>query len=171
MRKWYGFAVLFIVVGLLAGCGGKKKLTEEQLYAKAVDYENKEMWDSEGEVLEEIITRFPESAHADSILYKLGISYASNLKDFEKSVASFKKLVEAYPESKYVIQASFMIGYRYANDEGIRDLDKARECYEQFLQKYPDHELATSVKWELDHLGQDITDIELQLQAEQGEQN
>ncbi len=168
MRKWYGYAIFVIFLGLLAGCG-KKKLTEEQLYAKAVDYENKEMWDSEVEVLEEILTRYPESADADSILYKLGISYASNLKDFERSVTSFKRLVDNYPESKYETQALFMIGYRYAND--IRDMDKAREYYQDFLEKYPEHELATSVKWELDHLGQDITDIELQLQSDQNEQN
>ena len=54
-----------------------------------------------------------------------------------------------------------MIGYRYAND--IHDLDKAKAAYQEFLKKYPNHELASSVKWELAHLGQDLSEIELQL--------
>ena len=54
-----------------------------------------------------------------------------------------------------------MIGYRYAND--IKDYDKAKKYYQEFLKKWPMHELAASVKWELDHLGKDISELELQL--------
>ncbi|MDZ7262494.1 MAG: tetratricopeptide repeat protein, partial [candidate division KSB1 bacterium] len=54
--------------------------------------------------------------------------------------------------------AQFMIGYLYANE--IKDLDKARSAYQVFLEKYPENELVPSVKWELDHLGKDISEIE-----------
>jgi len=83
------------------------------------------------------------------------------LQEFEKSVAAYLRIVDEYPESQHVIQSTFMIGYRYAND--MKEMDKAKTAYELFLEKYPDHELASSVKWELDHLGQDISEIDLQL--------
>jgi len=60
-----------------------------------------------------------------------------------------------------------MIGYRYAND--LNDLEKAKEAYNEFLQKYPEHELAPSVQWELDHLGQDISEIELNFGKDEAE--
>ncbi len=45
--------------------------------------------------------------------------------------------------------------------------DKAKKAYEEFLKEYPDHELAPSVKWELEHLGQDISQIDLKLGEEE----
>jgi tetratricopeptide (TPR) repeat protein len=159
MRKWIGFVTVAISLLWIINCG--QKLTEEQLRAKALDFENKEMWDKEVEVLEQLSKQFPASEKADEYLYKLGVSYANNLKDYKKSIDAYQKLVTKYPNSKYVIQASFMIGYRYAND--IKDLKKAEKAYKSFIEKYPNHELAASVKWELDHLGQDISEIDLQL--------
>ena len=158
MNRWLGIALALLMVVVLIGCG--QKLTEEQLRAKALDYENKEQWDQVVKVFEDLVQRFPDSPKADECLYQLGGLYASNFKDFNKSVDTYKRLISNYPESNLVIQAQFMIGYRYAND--IKDLDKAREAYEEFIVKYPDHELVSSVKWELDHLGKDISDIELQ---------
>ncbi len=51
-----------------------------------------------------------------------------------------------------------MIGYHYANSIG--ELDSAKVYYQKFIDKFPDNELVNSVKWELDHLGQDINDID-----------
>jgi outer membrane protein assembly factor BamD (BamD/ComL family) len=158
MRYWFGLFCIGLMVALVVGCGSK--VTEEQLRAKALDFENKEMWDKEVEILEQLVKKFPGSDKADEYLYKLGVSYANNLKEFKKSVDAYQRLVTKYPNSKYVIQSTFMIGYRYAND--IKDLDKAKQAYQSFLDKYPNHELASSVRWELDHLGQDISEIELQ---------
>ena len=158
MRNWFGL-FLIVMFSLVIGCG--QKITEEQLRAKALDFENKEMWEKEVETLERLQKKYPSSEKADEYLYKLGVSYANNLKEFKKSIDSYQRLVTKYPDSKYVIQSTFMIGYRYAND--VKDLAKAKTAYESFLAKYPDHELASSVKWELDHLGQDISEIELQL--------
>jgi len=151
----YSLCLVWTVFFVLS-CG--QKMTEEQMFATALDYETKEQYEDATKMLEKFVKTYPESDKADEALYKLGVIYANNLKDFNKSVNSYKRLVKNFPESNFVIQSTFMIGYRYAND--IKDLDKAKEAYEGFLEKYPNHELATSVKWELDHLGQDISDIE-----------
>ncbi len=159
MKRWFGLFFAFLMVGLLIGCG--QKLTEEQLRAKALDYENKEQWEEVVKVYEQLIDRFPESAKADENLYQLAGLYASSFGDFQKSIDTYYRLIENYPESNLVVQAYFMIGYRYAND--VKDLDKAKEAYQAFLDKFPEHELTSSVRWELNHLGEDISDIELQL--------
>jgi len=144
---------------LTLGCG--EKMTEEQLRAQARDYEEKEQWEEAVKTYEQLAKQHPESEKADEDLYNLGVIHANNLKNFYRAVEAYKELTAKYPKSSHVIKANFMIGYLYAND--IKDLDRAREVYEKFLQDYPDHELAVSVRWELDHLGQDISDIELQL--------
>jgi len=159
MKYWHRLGVLFLALALAIACG--TKLTEEQLRAKAVDFENKEQWEEAVKAYDKLLKAYPKSVKADEVLYRLGVLYANNLKDFTKSIDSYRRLVEAYPNSSFVIQSTFMIGYRYAND--IKNLDEARKAYQEFLQKYPNHELASSVRWELDHLGQDISSIELQL--------
>jgi hypothetical protein len=52
-----------------------------------------------------------------------------------------------------------MSAFIYAND--LKDLEKARARYASFLEAFPQHELVPSVQWELEHLGQDISQIDL----------
>jgi TolA-binding protein len=159
MRKAYAWTIIALMAALIWGCG--EKLTEEQLRAKALDFENKEQWAEAVKMYERLVKAYPQSNRAAETIYRMGITYANNLKDFTKAVATHQRIVQEYPTSNFVKQSTFMIGYIYAND--LKDLEKAKSAYQDFLQKWPTHELASSVKWELDHLGQDISQIELQL--------
>ena len=159
MKYALKLATILAIVGIMAGCG--EKLTEEQMRAKATELEQQARWEEAAGTYEKLIKSYPNSKSVDEDLYKLAVIYANNLQEFEKSIAAYKRIVEEFPESQYVIQSSFMICYRYAND--LKDNDKAKVAYEQFLEKFPDHELASSAKWELEHLGQDISEIDLQL--------
>ena len=75
-----------------------------------------------------------------------------------EAINTYKKLTEKFPDSKFCPQAQFMMGFIFAND--LKDLEKAKTAYEKFLEKYSDHEMAKDAGWELDHLGEDINDIE-----------
>ena len=77
---------------------------------------------------------------------------------YDEAIGIYDNLIAKYPASTYGPQAQFMIGFIYANE--VKNLDKAKEAYEKFLKAYPEHEMAKDAKWELDHLGQDIDDIE-----------
>jgi TolA-binding protein len=158
MRKFYP-VLLVLVMAVMWGCG--EKLTEEQLRAKALDYENKEQWTEAVKMYERLVKAYPQSNRAAETLYRLGITYANNLKDFKKAVETHRRIVKDYPNSNFVKQSTFMMGFLYAND--LKDLEKAKAAYQEFLQKWPTHELASSVKWELEHLGQDISQIDLNL--------
>ena len=50
-----------------------------------------------------------------------------------------------------------MIGYIYANV--LNDIDNAKIEYEKFVRDFKDHELAPSVKFELEYLGKGIDEI------------
>lgn len=159
MKKSLVIVAALLALVMLAACG--KKMTEEQLYAQILDFQDKQQYDDVIKTYEQLIKQYPESEKADEHLYQLGMTYAHDAKQFQKAIDTWERLIETYPDSRLITNTKFMIGYSYAND--IKDLDKARAHYEKFLQEYPDHELVASVKWELDHLGQDISDIELQL--------
>jgi len=162
MKKSLVIVAALLAIIMLVACG--KKMTEEQLYAQVLDFQEKQQWDDVIKSYEQLIKQYPESEKADEHLYQLGMTYAHNAKEFHKAIETWERLIETYPNSRLVTNTKFMIGYCYAND--IKDLDKARVAYEKFIEEYPDHELVASVKWELDHLGQDISDIDLQLGEE-----
>jgi TolA-binding protein len=44
-----------------------------------------------------------------------------------------------------------MVGFIFANE--LNETDKAKSIYEEFLKKYPESELASSVKLELESIG------------------
>ncbi|MBN2415003.1 tetratricopeptide repeat protein [bacterium] len=90
-------------------------------------------------------------------LYTIGLAYTNLLQDFDTGTALLQDLVTQYPEHKRAPEALFMSGFIYANSAA--DTARARVYYKRFLEAYPDHTLALSVEWELEHLGQDINSI------------
>jgi TolA-binding protein len=150
-------ASVFLLFLLVSGCS--KKMSEEQLFAEAQKFEAKEDMDGALKIYEELSERFPNSSHADSVLQKLGMIYLNKKAQFDKAVAIYERIVEKFPQSKYQPQSLFMIGYIYANH--IKNFAKARTYYDQFIAQYPEHELTASVQWELQHLGKDISEIDI----------
>lgn len=77
--------------------------------------------------------------------------------NFKLAIDNFKNIVSHYPQGKRAAEASFMLGFINAND--IKDYDAAKKYYEDFIKKYPKHELADDAQYELETLGKDINDL------------
>ena len=75
----------------------------------------------------------------------------------KKAVEYYKMVFEKYRDQEYSKKALFMAGFILAND--IKDYDAAREVYNQFLDEYPESEMAISAKYELENLGKDPEEI------------
>ncbi|MFA7331427.1 MAG: tetratricopeptide repeat protein [Candidatus Delongbacteria bacterium] len=77
-----------------------------------------------------------------------------------EALDQFKQFVEYYPDSSQAARCSFMIGFIYAND--FQDTLRARQAYKSFLDAFPaaDPGLRMSAEWELEHLGQNISELE-----------
>ena len=158
------FITFFLILIFLISCGQKK--TKEQLYAEAKRYERDEQFDEAIKTFEKLVADYPEATNVDSVLFWIGQIQSNSLTDFNSSVKTHARLVEECPESNLAAQSLFMIGYHYANNIG--DLDSAKVYYQKFIDKFPENELVNSVKWELEHLGQDINEIDF-LQTESPE--
>ena len=81
----------------------------------------------------------------------------NDLRDFQNAITSYNKVLENFAGSVHEAQAQFMVGYVQANI--LSDFEQAKVTYEIFLGKFPDHELAPSVQFEIENLGKDINDI------------
>ncbi|MFQ5750615.1 MAG: tol-pal system YbgF family protein [bacterium] len=153
MRHNENFVIYCILIGFfILSCG--QKATEEQLRAQAQLFEKNEKYEDALKAYEQQLEKYPKGKFADEALQKLAFLYYNNLNDFSKAIELHQRLIKDFPESKFVSQARFMVGYIYAND--LKDYEHARKAYDDFLKYHSDSELAESVKWELEHLGQDI---------------
>jgi len=83
----------------------------------------------------------------------------NDLRDFDSAIAAYVNVVNNFSGTNQEAQAQFMIGYIYANILG--DNAKAEMNYKIFLDRFPDHELAPSVQFELNYLGKDINEIDV----------
>ena len=83
----------------------------------------------------------------------------NDLRDFDSAIAAYVDVVNNFSGTNQEAQAQFMIGYIYANI--LNDNSQAELNYKNFLDRFPDHELAPSVQFELDYLGKDINEIDV----------
>ena len=74
-----------------------------------------------------------------------------------KAEENFSKVIEEYPNGLFSSKAIFMVGYLNANH--MKNFEKARKYYSEFLEKYPDHELAEAARYELENMGKDVEDL------------
>ncbi len=69
----------------------------------------------------------------------------------DKAIDNYHRVYMEYPQYPKANMGLFLEGFTYENDK--HNLDKARESYHLYLQKYPDSKMAKDVQFLLDHLG------------------
>jgi outer membrane assembly lipoprotein YfiO len=144
-------AVLVIMLSI-SGCAKK---SDSQLYTEGKDAEVRKDFQSAAESYQDVLDRFQTSPYAESSLSRLAYMYNNDIKDKKKALEAYKKFYQLFPTSKQAPTMLFLSAFIYNNEYNNEPamLDSARKAYELFLQKYPDHELAASAKFELENLG------------------
>lgn len=148
----------------MIGCSESKETVlqkiqdaENNLYAKEGAFQfNDSLATITIDAYEQYAESFPEDSLSAEYLFKAADLYRAKRK-FEPALAIYDKIQNSYSEFKKVPQTVFLQGFVYEND--LKDLPKAKERYEAFLTKYPDHDLAKDVKFSLAHLGKSPEEI------------
>ena len=147
--------ITILIVILITGCDIFK--SAEDLYIEAEAKRN--IGDSKEALvtLKKIINKFSDHEKAYKSQYLIAEIYYRDLRDFSKAINEYGMLRQKYPESSQAPFSLFMQGFIYANM--LSNFEKARKHYEEFLNKFSDHELAQSVQFELKYLGIEIQEI------------
>jgi len=94
--------------------------------------------------------QYAQSADAPEYLFRAS-DIAMNMGNFSMSLNLLSRIMKDFPDYPKVAQCLFLQGFIWENNIG--NIEKARELYEQFLQKYPDNEFADDVELSLRNLG------------------
>ncbi|MEZ5050219.1 MAG: hypothetical protein R2766_11280 [Saprospiraceae bacterium] len=93
---------------------------------------------------------------AANYLYKAS-EISRTIQTYPKTVALYDWILRDYPNNTHAPTALFLKGYIL--DDDFNDVDKARQCYQEFLDKYPDNDFADDVKFLMENLGKSDEEI------------
>tara|TARA_Y100000994_G_scaffold223400_1_gene204265 strand:+ start:130 stop:615 length:486 start_codon:yes stop_codon:yes gene_type:complete len=148
------FITIFIVI-LISSCGIFK--SADDLYLEAEAKRNTGNSNEALVILKKITNKFSDHEKASKAQYLIAEIYYRDLRDFSKAINEYGILRKKYPKSSQVPFSLFMQGFIYANM--LSNFENARNHYEEFLNKFSNHELAQSVQFELKYLGLEIQEI------------
>ncbi|MDR2920545.1 MAG: outer membrane protein assembly factor BamD [Tannerella sp.] len=144
--------VLFLitVVLLCSSCGEYNKILKstdyELKYSYAKKYFNEKKYTKAATLLEEVVTIFRGSTHAEESLYLLAQSYYG-MKDYQTAAEYFKTYYNTYPKGEYAELSRYYSGYGLYLDSADPRLDQT-QTYEAiaqlqlYMEYYPQSERA-----------------------------
>lgn len=146
----------FVSFLILFGCSSNK--TDKELFDEAQNHLKQDKIPEAVMAFEEIVNDHSESDLAPEALFQLAGLYQNKLikslsekENLEKAIELFTKLHKDYPKSSFAPSGLFMAGFINANE--LQNYNEATKFYKQFLEDYPNDELAASAKAELDNMG------------------
>jgi tetratricopeptide (TPR) repeat protein len=142
MKILLSFILLFLI-----SCNS---LTDEELWIKIERAKANENWDSTLQVSQRIIRDFPQGHYCGWARFAIAESYRFKNQPRE-ALDNYKLFYEQYPEMQPSALSLFLTGYIYNNN--LQMFDSAKIFYKEFLTKFPNHDLATTVKFELESMG------------------
>ncbi len=98
----------------------------------------------------------PEDPKTPDYLFKAA-EIQRTLKQFPEAIKSYKQIYDNHGTHAKAAQSLFLMGFSYEND--LKDLDKAKALYGEFIEKFPKHELADDVQFSITHLGKTPEEI------------
>lgn len=75
---------------------------------------------------------------------RLAAECAANIREYNSALTLFRNLYQKYPDHHLAPFALFHMGFLY--DESFGDKENAKKFYDEFLEVFPNHEYAKSVK-------------------------
>ena len=91
---------------------------------------------------------------------------AENDGDFKEAIDLYTMLLQKYPQNEHNYKAQFMIGFIYS--EELNDLDQAKDAMQKVVDDYSDCDLADDARWMLDHMGENLEQMEFSGEEEEG---
>lgn len=149
-------------IGMLLFSACEEKVTENPLKALEANYSeltsgqgSREQIDSARKDLIHAYVLYVDDNPGDSLatryLDAAATLHASQPAESREAIKIFNRLINEYPDATRASEALFMKAYILNNS--LQSYNEAQMYYEEFIRKYPNHELAASATAELKNMG------------------
>ena len=161
--KAHGLFIFILPVFLFFSCTSPRDKAAE----KIADFEKTIYGDTTGmldkvklaelnELYISFASTYPVDEKSPDYLYSAA-TISMNFMDSHKAIELFNRIMDEYPNYEKKAECLFMTGFIY--DNNLQDYDKAKDVYEEFLEKYPDDVFADDARASIDNLGKSLEEI------------
>ena len=126
------------------------KLLEDTLKANADQKINRKLAKDLIEKSKLFVENFPEDELSSAYLFRAG-NVAVGISSFEEAVKLFETIHQKYQDYDRAPDALFLEGFTYENH--MNDIENAKRCYNEFLTRFPEDQLADQVRLVLENIG------------------
>ena len=137
---------------------------EKELYASKTPIPDKEKVKEVIDLYIKFADTYPKDTLATEYLYKAA-TLSMNTNQNEKAIEILDRIIKDFSEFKKLPETYFLKAFIY--DSNIKNINKAREAYTVFLQKFPKSDLADDAAISLDNLGKTPEQIIKEFQEEE----
>ncbi len=123
---------------------------EERIFGSAATEFSKTSADSLVALYTEFADHFPGDSLTPDFLFRAG-NLAMTAGNGKEDIGFFSRIISEYPEHPRSSMAMFFTAY--VQENLFRNLDKARETYLLFVEKYPESDFADDAQMALKYLG------------------
>ncbi|MEI7499489.1 MAG: tetratricopeptide repeat protein [Bacteroidota bacterium] len=166
--------ILGISIVWITGCNPSREKTinrinnlENSLFSPEAISFNKEKADSLQTYYMDFIKDYPKDSLAPGYLFKAA-NIAMNSGDGNKALLFFDQYIQDYPDQSKAPMCMFFKAFIYENM--LQNIDKARETYLLFIEKYPSNDFTNDAKLALQNLGKTpemiVREFELKMKAD-----
>ena len=159
------FALPLVIAVLLIACGANKE--KNQAHDKILSLETELLADSLAPIerlkaqeliqaYENYVETYPEDSLSPEYLYKSS-EIAMNLQMSGRAIEGFKKILVDYPDFDKADVCIFLQAFIYENH--MQQYDTAKELYQEFLEKYPSHDLAEDALVSIQNMGKSLEEL------------
>lgn len=158
------------LVALTACQPSAKKLSgeiasmENRLFSASAQGLTKESVDSLINKYEQFVKDYPKDTLAPVYLFKAA-GVAMNTGNGGKAITLFEKVIKDYPTHPKAALAFFFKGY--VEENYLKNLEKAKETYLLFLEKYPNSDFADDARASIENLGKSPEQMVKEFEAKQ----
>ncbi len=113
----------------------------------------------------EYVSRFPKDSLSPKYCFKTGELYNA-IGVYDSAVYAWKIVTEQYDSTNLAAKSLYWMAF--VTENNIGDQAKAIGLYQQFLQKYPTHQLAAAAQFSLENMNKSSLDIIRDFEAKNG---
>lgn len=163
MLKGIQLILVLCSMAIIASCQSPKEKAIKQIKQVEALVLNPQHRDIDPELGKRVIAayenysnQFPEDPYSAECLFKAG-EVSKGMGEYHSAVVLFERCEKEYSSNSKAPYALFFKGFILENF--LNDTIHARVAYEQFLKRYPNHELKKDVNGSLLYLGKNTDEL------------
>lgn len=169
-HKFFTFSLSYILIFLLlTSCSN-----EQQKLEQAINSKEKELYGDSTMTVDfskakdmialysDFVKKYPEDPKSEDYLFKAG-EVSMGAMQGNVAIKYFEKYYEKYPQADKAPYSLFMQGFIYETQ--LKNIEKAKESYEKFINDFPAHKLAEDAKYSIANLGKSEEELIREFEA------